>query len=427
MSVSPRFSERKSKFDKIISAPNLKQVWDKHVRQANRRQVVSDLADYFDVHIRLDNHLDAVVGKILAGSYIPAPPLRVLLEKSRGLCRQIVVPGALDALILQVLVNAIHPAIMANQPSKNAFYQPEAHKLSTSHLDRLEEQSYGSRQSWLAFQQRVFNFTKFHDYLVIADIANFYDYIEISQLKSIFQSFNGLDEVVLDLIFFILERYNWRPDYIPGTNRGLPQMNFDAPRLLANSFLFELDRFITANNRGAYARFMDDIDVGVPSIGEAKRLIRDIDLVLQSRGVRLNSGKTQIMSAAEAARHYFVDENRALDVIDLRLSRRLQHSQKTRTPFNAAPWSRILQRRFQKNLLVRGYYDQGNGEKVLKRHVAFLIRYGVDVPDNVLISFINNRPSLREIAIRALCFKGYSRPRFNALTRIIREAPRIAV
>jgi hypothetical protein len=77
--------------------------------------------------------------------------------------------------------------------------------------------------------------------------------------------------------------------------------------------------------------------------------------------------------------------------------------------------------------LVRGYYDQGNGEKVLKRHVAFLIRYGVDVPDNVLISFINNRPSLREIAIRALCFKGYSRPRFNALTRIIREAPRIAV
>jgi hypothetical protein len=221
--------------------------------------------------------------------------------------------------------------------------------------------------------------------------------------------------VVLDLVFYILERYSWRPDYIPGTNRGLPQMNFDAPRLLAHSFLFELDRFITTNNRGAYARFMDDIDVGVPSVGEAKQLIRDIDLVLQSRGVRLNSGKTLIMSAAEASEHYFVDENRFLDSIDYHLSRRLARSQKTGIPFDAGRLGRLSRSRFRKNLSIRGHYDRGNGDKVLKRHIGFLLRFGIDVPDAVLISCINNCPSLRDIAIRAICFKGYSRRRFDAL------------
>jgi hypothetical protein len=316
MSISPRFSERISKFDNIVSARNLTEIWNKHVRQANRQQVVSDLTDYYDIHLNLDSHVASVIEKVLSGNYVPAPPLRVLLEKSRGLCRQLIVPGALDALVLQALVNAILPSILANQPSKNAFYQPQSHKLGTSHLDRLEEQIYGSRRSWLAFQQRVFNFTNFHNYLVVADIAKYYDYIDLDQIRSVFQSFDGVDEVVLDMVFYILDKYNWRPDYIPGSSRGLPQMNFDAPRLLAHSFLFELDRFITANNRGAYARYMDDIDVGVPSIGEAKRLIRDIDLVLQSRGVRLNSGKTLIMSSAEAEQHYFVGDNAALDTVD---------------------------------------------------------------------------------------------------------------
>jgi hypothetical protein len=44
-----------------------------------------------------------------------------------------------------------------------------------------------------------------------------------------------------------------------------------------------------------------------------------------------------------------------------------------------------------------------------------LLRYGVDIPDKVLATFVNNRPGLRDIAIRALCKKGYSRTRFNIL------------
>ena len=77
MSVSPRFSERKSKVENIITAASLKQAWGKHVRHANRLQVVSDLTDYFDIHLNLDLHINAVIAKVLSGTYVPSPPLSV--------------------------------------------------------------------------------------------------------------------------------------------------------------------------------------------------------------------------------------------------------------------------------------------------------------------------------------------------------------
>jgi hypothetical protein len=45
---------------------------------------------------------------------------------------------------------------------------------------------------------------------------------------------------------------------------------------------------------------MDDIDIGVETIAEAKHTLRSVDLVLQTRQVRLNSGKT--LTPADRAR-----------------------------------------------------------------------------------------------------------------------------
>ena len=53
-----------------------------------------------------------------------------------------------------------------------------------------------------------------------------------------------------------------------------------------------------------YARFMDDIDLGVDTLREAKQLLKQIDLVLQTRQVRLNSGKTKILSQIEAEKAF---------------------------------------------------------------------------------------------------------------------------
>jgi hypothetical protein len=49
---------------------------------------------------------------------------------------------------------------------------------------------------------------------------------------------------------------------------------------------------------------MDDIDVGVDTIVDAKRVLRSVDLVLQTKQVRLNSGKTAILTRSEAIRAF---------------------------------------------------------------------------------------------------------------------------
>jgi hypothetical protein len=53
--------------------------------------------------------------------------------------------------------------------------------------------------------------------------------------------------------------------------------------------------------------------IGVETIAEAKQTLKSVDLVLQTRQVRLNSGKTLILSQAEALRHFRVVENARLE------------------------------------------------------------------------------------------------------------------
>src|SRR5688572_6913806 len=71
-----------------------------------------------------------------------------------------------------------------------------------------------------------------------------------------------------------------------------------------------------------FVRFMDDIDVGADSQAEAKHILKCIDLVLQTKQVRLNSGKTLILSRQDALAHFRVVENARLDRLKDRITKR---------------------------------------------------------------------------------------------------------
>ena len=100
----------------------------------------------------------------------------------------------------------------------------------------------------------------------------------------------------LDLLIYTLSHMLWQPDYMPRVQIWLPQIRLDGARLLAHSFLFEIDRFAVSKSPFEYARYMDDIDVGVDNLVDAKAVICDLDLILQTRQLRLNSGKTKILN-----------------------------------------------------------------------------------------------------------------------------------
>ncbi len=412
MATSPRFPERRASLKAILTKPKLRSTWQDHVRQANRQQSLFDLMDYYDVHLDLDRRLDNVTDRIFRGVYKPGNSPRVLLEKSKGLCRQLIIPDPIDSLVLQTMVNAIMPQVLANQPNRNAFYQAQAHKISKSRKERIDEADYGSTVSWLSFQKAIFGFTRTHDYLVVTDIANFFDHVSFVELRNIYGSFQGINEDVLDFIFFILENYNWRPDYMPDKRMGLPQMNFDAPRLLAHSFLFELDRYLTRSAIGSYGRFMDDMDIGVASVGAGKKILRDIDLVLHARGVRLNSGKSKIMRADEAARYYFMRDNTTLNLVE----RTIERKRRAKPP-NIQRELDFLTKKFKRATRRRGYFDFGNGEKVLKRYITLFIQHKIPISNALLRDFLYGRPAIREYALRYICTIGYTPARY----KLIRE------
>jgi hypothetical protein len=157
---------------------------------------------------------------------------------------------------------------------------------------------------------------------------------------------------------FVLSGLLWQPDYAPRVEIGLPQMNIDVPRILAHCFLYKLDEFL-AKGSTDFVRYMDDIDIGVASVDDARHLLKDLDLVLHTRQVRLNTGKTLSLTHTQAERHFHVRENYLIRWDVRRIDKKLGANISV-----AAERSRI--RRALHKYSRQGKFDDGNGGKILK-------------------------------------------------------------
>jgi hypothetical protein len=258
-----------------------------------REQYLNDGIENFDFHIARRQECRKLSLLILRGDYAPEKAQRILVE-SKGLCRQLVIPSARDALVLQCLSDALYQEIRDKAPTRRAFFEPKDHTFSKPR-EISGRDFYGTFASWLNFQRELFSFSKDRAFIVVTDIAKYYDSISYVHLRNVIAPIAGVEECVLDMLIYVLSSLLWQPDYMPSIEIGLPQINLDAPRLLAHCFLYELDAFLASDSDRDFVRFMDDIDIGVDTFADAKRVLKSVDLVLQTRQVRLNSGKTLIL------------------------------------------------------------------------------------------------------------------------------------
>lgn len=348
-----------------------------------RQQFLCDGIENFDFHVERRLECQKLSKLILDGSYAPQRAQRILVEKSKGLCRQLVIPTVRDALVLQCLSDALYKQIRGKSPTDKAFFEPKEHKFSSV------RSRYGTFASWLNFQKELFKFSKIRQYIVVTDIANYYDTISYTHLRNAISGMTDAKECVLDMLIFILSDLLWQPDYSPRVEVGLPQINLDAPRLLAHCFLYELDEYLASDPTRDFVRYMDDIDIGVDDIVSAKNTLKSVDLVLQTKQVRLNSGKTQILTRKEAIRHFRVFENARLDMLQARIDRRL----KVGLPVDRE--RRLVELRIRNGIRARKF-DAGNGEKILKRWITLAARLGAKISPTMLDSLIRLRPNSRE-------------------------------
>lgn len=134
---------------------------------------------------------------------------------------------------------------------------------------------------------------------------------------------------------------------------------------------------------------MDDIDIGVDSIVEAKTALRAVDLVLQTKQVRLNSGKTIILNRKEAIQHFRIFENARIDTVQSTIEHRLKHN----LPIDRH--KRLVEARIRRGIRKKSF-DSGNGEKILKRWITLASRTNAKIEPKTLTDIMNRRPSVRD-------------------------------
>ncbi|WP_421535662.1 hypothetical protein [Priestia sp. D3YE.R1] len=376
---TPRLNERVLNLDECFNPKKMEEVWKKYVKEAMRGQALLDLHDYFDFHRNKAEILRSISNQIRKGIYRPKPHYEIVVEKKLGICRHQLIPSPEDAVVLQSIVESISPIIKTAQPSERAFYS-RSHGGPKSEADIDEKFPYAWWELWPQFQEKIYDFKQTFAFIVVTDISNYFDNIIFRQLRNVLASYGKIEESLLDFLFFMVENFVWRPDYLPLSGMGLPQLNYDAPRLLGHSFLFEVDKYLESQTGGNFVRWMDDIDFGVHHIHEAKVILRGLDELLLTRGIRLNMGKTKILSMSEAEDYFLPNENRYLTIMTKRVKRMVKaglsiegEKQKIRKRFRkflkkpkVGRWDKILGRYFSISALT--------GDKFLQDRVPDILR-----------------------------------------------------
>lgn len=279
---------------------------------------ILDLHDFYDFNITLKEKSSQIAQDVLSGQYTTKPPLIYKAEKKYGICRHLMLPNPSDALVLQTLVESITPLLDKATPTKRAFYsRDKSAKQKLPHELHGQAGGYEWRDLWKTFQKEIYQFSNESEYLVVTDLTNYYDNIGLRELRHVVSSRIHAPEVILDLLFRIIEQLSWVPDYLPASLKGLPTINLEAPRLLAHVLLFEVDEVLEQRTAGNFVRWMDDINFGASTRDEAFETLGAVNDVLKSRGLALNIAKTSVYSKDELQDHFFFETNKDIDELEV--------------------------------------------------------------------------------------------------------------
>ncbi|WOD40545.1 RNA-directed DNA polymerase [Nodosilinea sp. E11] len=318
MKVTKRFHILRSKdLESVFHVQNLVDTWRGVVRDQLRSLDILDLHDYYDFNFNIEDKALLIQKKILDAQYRITGPLIYKLEKKYGVCRHILLLSPSDALVLQTIVDmGLAKQLLKAQPTSRSYYTRDSKNPKKMPDWRTEKDEYGWRNKWKNFQKEIWKFSKQNEYTVVTDLANYYENIGIRELRHIISSYVSVPEVVLDLLFNMIEQLSWVPDYLPTSLKGLPVINLEAPKLLAHALLYEVDEVLNEATDGCFVRWMDDINFGVDSFDKACITLSDTNDVLKSRGLSLNLGKTNIYTAEEVARNFMIDTHEYLDSVE---------------------------------------------------------------------------------------------------------------
>lgn len=225
------------------------------------------------------------------GTYEPAPLEICAVPKAGGTVR----PGGhlslRDHVVYTACVGACSERIRdtlywADRPRD--FSYPIARNPSSAHWI----ENYFSM--WRAFGSKsVEKIDEGTPYVVTADIAGFYENVDISLLLSDLRALE-VENAVITLLSACLNK--WSVSHIQG--RGVPQ-GFTASDILARLYLHNVDRGLDGRALFHY-RYVDDFRLFWVSYPDAKRALVILVTLLRRRGLVVQTAKSEILTADSA-------------------------------------------------------------------------------------------------------------------------------
>jgi reverse transcriptase-like protein len=268
----------------------LRIAWARVKRDRRTDFVIGDF-EYLVYDAHADSLLARLEEALNAGVEFGTAPLRsirVPKETYSHTTRPGAVPEIDDRIVYQYLVDdvadAVEPSLVPIEEAVVHSYRYARDRGAAEMFVDLDTASYKT------FQQRVSTIGEAHNFLVVADVADFYERLYHHVLENLLRGLDAPEETVAS-VMGVLRRMR------RGKSYGIPQGIWPSD-YLGNLYLDSVDKFLV--RRGLdYCRYVDDIRIGVGSISEGERVLQTLEVHLEPMGLALNAGKTQIIPRTE--------------------------------------------------------------------------------------------------------------------------------
>lgn len=224
----------------------------------------------------LDNQLYKLWNRMSSGSYFPPPVKRAWLPKVTGGRRPLGIPTVADRVAQTVVKMYLEPAL-------ERCFHPDSHGY------RPGKSAYGALAK---ARQRCFSY----GWVLDLDIEGFFDSIDHQLMMGFVRRYTGERWVLLYIERWLHAPVVHEDGRREQRDRGTPQGGVISP-LLANLFLHHVfDRWMRGTFPAIpFERYADDIICHSKTEAQALMLREQVERRLRAYGLKVNSGKTQVV------------------------------------------------------------------------------------------------------------------------------------